>query len=1163
MPGALPRGIGLCHIRDGRRLIRDAVHHSNLRHRARVKRFGPLGDYRESDADDPEEIHREEHLVGDPYDAVVIGAGPAGERAAGRLAGSGLTVAIVERRLVGGECSYWGCIPSKTLIRPGHVLAAARRVPGAAEAVSGHIDAAAAFARGDYMTASWHDDGQLPWLAEKGIELVRGTGQLTGERAVEVRTADGGTRRLSAARAVVLATGTSPLTPPIPGLREAGPWDNQAATSAKELPGRLLVLGGGAVGVKMAQAFRRLGCDDVVVIEGAERLLTHEEPFAGEELRAAFEAEGITVVTNVRMTAARRDGRDRPVIASLDDGRDFTGDEILVAVGRRPATLGIGLDAVGLEPGRPVPVDGQLRAVGVHGGWPMWRPPAAAWGQDEIAATHGGHPGGVAVLVCHPPDLPGTLAGWPPSRPVRWPSASRCRQCHPARMRSHMVLPRGLTGNQDLHADNPHALPLDDERRAHQLMTSYSERRANAGNMAAGADTPRARQVTLPSAPRAAGLARQEVRDALVSWGLGRLEDTAVLLTSELVGNAVRHAHHGGKELELRIADTGASLRIEVSDADPRPPQFHLPAELDESGFGFVLVEALAARWGVDQATAGKTVWIELDTGRCGASRELGALFDQVPIAVVFCDPELRVRRTNAAFRQLLGLPDGALIGRCFSELDGGMDAALVERILVDQVMTKGVPVADVSVTQILADKRRVLLWSADPVMENRQLLGTLCRFRDITGQVPALRQAHALLERAGHQIGTTLDIHRTASELADLAVPGLADRIVVDLLDQVLHGENLPLTGSGTLRFRRVVVRDTSKTRTKVGYKVGDLITAPLTSPALEELSRGKPLLARTRAEISRSPYAPGYVKVLLAHGMHTSMTVPLIARGITLGVAVFWRAENPEPFDVADARLASEIASHAAVCLDNARRYTDEHTTAITLQRSLLPQHIPQVAGLDIAYRYQPASQTVEVGGDWFDVIPLNTGQVALVVGDVTGHSIHAAAIMGQLRTTTAALARLGHPPEEIMSQLSGAVAEHGHETGATCLYALYEQASRRCRLTSAGHLPPALRHPDGTTEFIDTPGGVMLGVGPSRYPATDTKLPPGSVLALYTDGLIEHPGQDITTGMSRLARTLTASPAPSLEHLCDSVLASLGSHARDDIALLLARTTTETAR
>ena len=542
------------------------------------------------------------------------------------------------------------------------------------------------------------------------------------------------------------------------------------------------------------------------------------------------------------------------------------------------------------------------------------------------------------------------------------------------------------------------------------------------------------------------------------------------------------------------------------------------------------------------------------------AGRELEALFDHVPVALVFCDRELRVRRTDAAFRRLLGLHDEALIGRRFSELDSGVDAALVERILADQVMMTGVPVADVPVRQVLAGKRRVLLWSADPVMEDGQVRGTLCRFRDITGQAPLLRQAHALLERAGHQIGTTLDIHRTASELADLAVPGFADRMAIDLLDQVLLGEDLPRIGSATLPFRRVALRDTSTTRAEISFRVGDLIAAPLTSPAAAALWRGRPFLARNPAEIHREvSYGPGHVEALLARGVYTFMVVPLIARGVTLGMAGFSRAGSTEPFDEADVRLASDLVSRAAVCIDNARLYTREHHTAITLQRSLLPQHIPQVAGLDIAYRYQPASQTAEVGGDWFDVIPLDEGQVALVVGDVTGHSIHAAAIMGQLRTTTATLTRLGHPPEEIMRQLSGLVAEHGAETGATCLYAHYDPASRRCRLTSAGHPPPALRHPDGTTEFIDVLGGMMLGVGQACYPAIDIELPVGSVLALYTDGLIEHPGQDITTGMSQLARILAASPARSPDDLCDSVLAGLGAHARDDIALLLARTTT----
>jgi dihydrolipoamide dehydrogenase len=307
--------------------------------------------------------------VNESFDVIVIGAGPAGENAAGRCADGGLSVAIVEREKVGGECSYWGCMPSKALLRPGDVVAAARRVPGAAEAVTGPIAVDAALAWRDSVAGNWDDSGQVPWLEEKKITLVRGTGRLAGEKTVEVEAPDGGVRRLTAGKAVVVATGTKPVVPPIPGLAEARPWDNRSVTATKDIPRRLLVLGGGAIGAEMAQAMRRLGSEEVTVVEGLDRLLAREEQFASEEVKEAFEAEGIRVITGAKMTAAGRPGGDAPLRATLEDGTGIEADEILVAVGRKPNTGDLGIDTVGLEPGQPVAVDERLRATGVAGGW--------------------------------------------------------------------------------------------------------------------------------------------------------------------------------------------------------------------------------------------------------------------------------------------------------------------------------------------------------------------------------------------------------------------------------------------------------------------------------------------------------------------------------------------------------------------------------------------------------------------------------------------------------------------------------------------------------------------------------------------------------------------------------------------------------------------------
>jgi dihydrolipoamide dehydrogenase len=306
--------------------------------------------------------------MAEAFDVVVIGAGPTGENAGARAAAAGLSVALVEHELLGGECSYWACIPSKALLRPAEALWLAKHAPGARETLNGPLVASAVLEHRDFMVSHYRDDAQAKWAESAKLTVVRGDGKLTGPRQVRVEGKDGTVRELEARRAVVLATGSKPRLPDIPGLKEAKPWDNREGTGAKEVPKRLLVLGGGAVAVELAQAWRALG-SEVTLAQRGKRLLSRFEPFVGEQVAEALRESGVRVLLGTTATRVQRAGGQGEVTVTLTTGEEVRADALLVAMGRVARTDGLGLESVGLPGGKSIEVDDQLRARGVEGGW--------------------------------------------------------------------------------------------------------------------------------------------------------------------------------------------------------------------------------------------------------------------------------------------------------------------------------------------------------------------------------------------------------------------------------------------------------------------------------------------------------------------------------------------------------------------------------------------------------------------------------------------------------------------------------------------------------------------------------------------------------------------------------------------------------------------------
>ncbi|WP_369275628.1 SpoIIE family protein phosphatase [Streptomyces sp. R11] len=528
------------------------------------------------------------------------------------------------------------------------------------------------------------------------------------------------------------------------------------------------------------------------------------------------------------------------------------------------------------------------------------------------------------------------------------------------------------------------------------------------------------------------------------------------------------------------------------------------------------------------------------------------AVLHAVREGVIILDRDGRLLLVNDEARRLLALPPEAE-GRPVTGL--GLSPALAEllgsgRTATDRVFLAG----DI-----------LLAVNVRPVGPNGGSVATLrdtTELRALAGRADVAGGRLQLLYEASTRIGTTLDIKRTAEELTEVAVPRFADFATVELVEAVLLGDEP--TGA-PLELRRIAAAG-NREETPF-HPVGTRMRYVPENPVAIGMTTGRPILvAHLAVADGWRAQDPERAQKVITYGIHSMISVPLQARGQLLGVVEFWRSEQ-DAFESDDLSPAEELAARAAVCIDNARRYTREHTTAVTLQRSLLPGTLPELSALEVGHRYLPAQ--AGVGGDWYDVIPLPGARVALVVGDVVGHGLHAAATMGRLRTAVHNFAALDLPPDELLVRLdelitridedAAAQGETVAVTGATCLYAVYDPVSGLCVLARAGHPGPALVSPDGSVTFPDIPGAPPLGVaGGLPVETAELQLAANSRLVLYTDGLVEARGRDIDIGLGMLREALAATDGATPDDTCRTVLdAMLRTRSSDDVALLVART------